>query len=343
MGEQNNGHILHWIYCFSLDHCLTTNASSRFDNCRESFSLRDLSDCSVFLLDYASEVDVTNCVNCQIFIGPVDGPAILDSCHNCNVAVACQQFQAKGCSECAFNLFTTIGPTLSGCSNIKVSCWTGAYAGLNAHFAAAHLDPTKNQWNRVYDASATEGQGPNFVLSEAPAEAWVVSIEGAEGGPENPVPSSNGTFPPVDAQSAPLDPADFPTENGSGGPTAADAAAGYEFEAPTTEVARDKLHQRLVAQAKEEADKRTAAQAAAARYLEEFYEKRNSSRDKRIAAGRDQLAKRGSSEIGPEGDSLWEKAISMIDFNAARPGGTDLSRFKSVLFACKERARTLAA
>ena len=276
MGEQNNGHILHWIYCFSLDHCLTTNASSRFDNCRESFSLRDLSDCSVFLLDYASEVDVTNCVNCQIFIGPVDGPAILDSCHNCNVAVACQQFQAKGCSECAFNLFTTIGPTLSGCSNIKVSCWTGAYAGLNAHFAT-------------------------------------------------------------------LDPADFPTENGSGCPTAADAAAGYEFEAPTTEVARDKLHQRLVAQAKEEADKRTAAQAAAARYLEEFYEKRNSSRDKRIAAGRDQLAKRGSSEIGPEGDSLWEKAISMIDFNAARPGGTDLSRFKSVLFACKERARTLAA
>lgn len=284
-------------------------------------------------------------MNCQLFIGPVDGPAILTACQNCNVAVACQQFQAKGCSSCAFNLFTPIGPTLSGCSDIKVSCWTGAYAGLTSHFAAANLDPTKNQWNRVYDASAVEGQSPNFVLSESPSEAWVVTVEGAGGPPENPVSNNgnNATTTPRGGAPAPLDPADFHLENGANGGTAAEIAAGYDYEPPATAGARDKVQERLVAQAKEEAEKRATAQTAAARYLEEFYEKRNSARDTRIAAGRSELAKRGSTESGPEGDSVWEQAISMIDFNAARPGGTDLSRFKSVLFACKERARTLAS
>lgn len=34
--------------------------------------------------------------------GPVDGPAIFDGCNNCQVAVACQQFQAKNCSQIEF-------------------------------------------------------------------------------------------------------------------------------------------------------------------------------------------------------------------------------------------------
>lgn len=323
---------------------------------RESFSLRDLADCSVYLLDYTSEVDVTNCVNCQIFIGPVDGPAIFDSCQNCNVAVACQQFQAKGCADCVFGLYCATVPTISGSSSIKVSCWSGAYAGLNSQFASANLDPTKNQWNKIYDASAVNDQPPNFVLIEDAAEPWEVTVEGIDGPAENPVPGPVGAA--VDdisngLQNASLDPVNavFPSENGNNNddnadtaegtatqnPSAADAAAGYDYEPPSTEVARDRLQERLSAQSKEEAEKRAAVQAAAARYLEDFYEKRNSSRDARIARGRDELARRGSSEAGPEGESVWEQAISMVDFNAARPGGMDLSRFKSVLFACKER------
>ncbi|KAG7671141.1 hypothetical protein KSW81_003280 [Nannochloris sp. 'desiccata'] len=313
-------------------------------------------------MDYTSEVDVTNCVNCQIFIGPVDGPAIFDSCQNCNVAVACQQFQVKGCTDCAFGLYCATVPTISGCSSIKVSCWSGAYAGLNAHFASANLDPTKNQWNKIYDASAVNDQPPNFVLNEDAAEPWEVTVEGADGPAENPVPGPVAAAPVVTTvavedisnglQNASLDPlkAVFPSENGNNNnnntgategtttqnSSAADAA-GYDYEPPSTEVARDQLQERLSAQSREEAEKRAAAQAAAARYLEEFYEKRNSSRDARIAQGRDELARRGSTEAGPEGESVWEKAISMVDFNAARPGGIDLSRFKSVLFACKEK------
>ncbi len=286
----------------------------------------------------------------------MDGPAIFDACQNCNVAVACQQFQAKGCTDCAFGLYCATVPSISGCSSIKVSRWSGAYAGLNSHFAAANLDPTKNQWNKIYDGSAVNDQPPNFVLNEDAAEPWEVAVEGAEGPAENPVPGPVAAAAAVDdisngLQNASLDSANvaFPSENGNdnsnsgeANPSAADAAASYDYEPPATEVARDQLQERLSSQAREESDKRAAAQAAAARYLEEFYQKRNASRDARIAQGRDELARRGSTEAGPEGESLWEQAISMVDFNAARPGGTDLSRFKSVLFACKERGTSTA-
>ena len=39
----------------------------------------------------------------------------------------------------------------------------------------------------------------------------------------------------------------------------------------------------------------------------------------------------------PEGDTEWEKALSMINFNFPRSAGTDLSRFKSVLFSAKSK------
>ena len=299
----------------------------------------------MYLLDYASEVEITNCSNCQLFIGPVDGPAIFDSCHNCNVAVSSQQFQAKSCGSCAFGLYCATSPSLSNCSDIKISCWSGAYAGLSAHFAAANLDPTKNQWNKVYDGSAGTVE-PNFVIIETAAEPWEVTV--IEGTPENPVPAPSAAAAapaaavmmeelaaPVEDEviAAAVEPL---MENGTANNNS--HAQPIVVDTPATAVARDALQERLASQAREEAEKKAAAQAAASQFLAEFYEERNASRDKRIAAGRDELARRSSGEAGPEGESVWEKAISMIDFNAARPGGTDLSRFKSVLIRCKERA-----
>lgn len=40
---------------------------------------------------------------------------------------------------------------------------------------------------------------------------------------------------------------------------------------------------------------------------------------------------------GPEGDTEWEKAVNLINFNFTRPSGTDLSRFKNVLFSAKSK------
>ena len=44
---------------------------------RESVVLKDLKDCSVYLLDYSGEVEVTNVQDSQIFIGEPSNPCAL--------------------------------------------------------------------------------------------------------------------------------------------------------------------------------------------------------------------------------------------------------------------------
>lgn len=319
--------------------------------------MKNLEECSVFILDYTSEVEVTNCSNCQIFIGPVDGPAIFDGCTNCQVAVACQQFQAKNCDRIEYGLYCATQPSLNGCTGITIGCWAGAYPGLTSHFMAANLDPKANNWIKVYDASAEEGAPANFQLVEGPpAQYWEVPLEG-EGLCENPVPAADGSMyqaaPDGGAEAAtsadPL-PAQPLPENGfadefmgshpdstslEGPPTGMlDQNTG---EHPRVAAAKKKLQERLAEQSKYEAEQKAEIVQAAGRYLESFYEQRNKAKDDRIKATREQLEGRGNGEHGPEGATEWERTTSIIDFNLTRPNGTDLSRFKSVLFACKSK------
>lgn len=179
--------------------------------------------------------------------------------------------------------------------------------------------------------------------------AWEAPlVDGLSGEPENPVPPTTTAAPLAafahdafhheNSAGSAVQNGDFHATTGiAQQQTAAEAAAGYDVDMPTTADARNKLQQRLAAQAKEETEKKSKLQQTAAQYLTSFYEERNATRDKRIASGRDELQRRGSAEVGPEGATVWERAISMIDFNMSRPSGSDLTRFKSVLFSCKER------
>lgn len=51
----------------------------------------NLVDCEVHLMDYTAQVQVDDCINCKIFIGPVVGSAFFRDCSNCTVTVACNQ------------------------------------------------------------------------------------------------------------------------------------------------------------------------------------------------------------------------------------------------------------
>lgn len=153
-------------------------------------TIQNCTDCQVYLLDHSSEVEVIDCVNCTIFIGPVDGPAIFEGCSNCQVAVASQQFQAKGCHDCSFGLYSATGPTLSQCKGICISPWCGSYSHLDAHFQSANLDPKKNQFSNVYDASQVDGALPNFTVVMEPGEPWVVSEECDS--------TKEGSYPPLE-------------------------------------------------------------------------------------------------------------------------------------------------
>ena len=65
-------------------------------------------------------------------------------------------------------------------------------------------------------------------------------------------------------------------------------------------------------------------------------QKRNTTKGQRSKENRQSLDRLATGK-GPEGDTEWEKAISLINFGFSRPSGSDLSRFKNVLFAAKSR------
>jgi transposase len=64
-------------------------------------------------------------------------------------------------------------------------------------------------------------------------------------------------------------------------------------------------------------------------------QKRNAVKGKRTQENR--AAEKQIAVDGPQGDTEWEKAISLINFGFPRPNGSDLSRFKSVLFSAKAK------
>eukprot|EP00890_Picochlorum_soloecismus_P000365 jgi/Picsp_1/1329/NSC_04809-R1_protein xrp2 len=296
----------------------------------DGFVLKNLRDCTVFLLDYTSEVEVSDCENCQIFIGPVDGPALFQGCRNCHVSSASQQFQAKECACCDFGLYCATGPTLTSCQQITIGCWSGAYAGLGTHFSKANLDPSKNDFGKVYDASQVEGQEMNYKLVMEPQPAWVVDVEGLSAElAENPVLGPDGLpqIPrnPENGTKTVEDHRNNDTKSKDSSPNGVPSAAGAPLGLPD----------RIAHQAAFEAEEKRKTREAAANYLKDFYSRRNASKDERIKLGREaSLERQSSTTTGPEGNGKWQRTVSMIDFTLSRPTGTDLSRFKSILMGC---------
>ena len=62
---------------------------------------------------------------------------------------------------------------------------------------------------------------------------------------------------------------------------------------------------------------------------------RNNRVQSRAKQNRD--TEQGITVAGLEGKTEWDKAVNLVNFNFSRPNGTDLSRFKNVLFSAKSK------
>ena len=57
--------------------------------------------------------------------------------------------QVRNSSSTEFGLYCATKPTIEHSSDLRFTCWMGAYPGLTEHFDKANLDPKSNQWNKV--------------------------------------------------------------------------------------------------------------------------------------------------------------------------------------------------
>ena len=63
------------------------------------------------------------------------------------LCVRCAQVRNSTSTE--FGLYCATKPTIEHSSDLRFTCWMGAYPGLTEHFEKANLDPKSNQWNKV--------------------------------------------------------------------------------------------------------------------------------------------------------------------------------------------------
>jgi hypothetical protein len=135
----------------------------------DSVLIKNCTGAHVYLLDHSSDVEVVGCRNCEIYVTrPVDGPALFEGCVDCRVVLASQQFQARQCQDCSFGIYCVTGPALSNCSRIKISPWSGD--------KVTNLDPTKNQFLNVYDASQADGEERNFAICFDPVQVMILDV-----------------------------------------------------------------------------------------------------------------------------------------------------------------------
>jgi len=151
-----------------------------------------------------------------------------------------------------------------------------------------------------------------------------VPLDSAFSEPENPVPFSssgngNGAFASPPLSSVP---------NGH-----QPEFAEPESEHPKLTAINAKLRDRQEAQESREKEVKTDLVKKASTYLEDFYKNRTHRIEERSKRNKD--TERGLTVAGLEGDTHWEKTVNLVNFNFTRPSGTDLTRFKNVLFSAK--------
>ena len=46
------------------------------------FCIMNLTNCSVYIMDYMAQIFIDDCSDCKIFLGPVEGSVFVRNCHN---------------------------------------------------------------------------------------------------------------------------------------------------------------------------------------------------------------------------------------------------------------------
>lgn len=75
----------------------------------QQFIIEDCSDCDIFLFDNCTSVQIDECVNCRILVGPCQASLFLRNCRKCTVICAVQQFRTRDCVDVDVYLYSATG------------------------------------------------------------------------------------------------------------------------------------------------------------------------------------------------------------------------------------------
>ncbi|TMW58364.1 hypothetical protein Poli38472_009923 [Pythium oligandrum] len=123
----------------------------------QQFLIEACRDCDIFVLDHCTSVQIDDCVNCRIVIGPCNASLFLRNCRDCTLVCAVQQFRTRDCEKIDVYLYSATEPIIETSSQMRFACFPLAYFNLQQQFDAAKFSVWNNRWSEIYNFTPEHG------------------------------------------------------------------------------------------------------------------------------------------------------------------------------------------
>ena len=127
-------------------------------------AIENLQQCKIFLQGVPSSLQIKNLRACILVVGPCSRSVLIDQCHQCEFALACQQLRVHTSTECDFYVHITAQPIIEDCENCRFAPYNVEYASKDEHVRQSGLLWKNDYWNDVRDF--------NHMIPNVPSPNW---------------------------------------------------------------------------------------------------------------------------------------------------------------------------
>ena len=106
---------------------------------------------TIIILDISSQVIITECRNCNIFVAPCIGSVSLRKSEGINLISASSQLRCTDLTNSKAAIYVNTQPALEKTKNLSIGCFFFSYIELPDLFTKAALNVWNNLWSEVHD------------------------------------------------------------------------------------------------------------------------------------------------------------------------------------------------
>jgi hypothetical protein len=139
------------------------------------YRLKNLTNCTVYLLDSFGALRLQGLKNCTIYALTVAGPTYVEQCVNTSVRVVCRQLRIHDCVDVNFKVWTVTGPIIEDCKGMNFGKYDVNYSNehcfddcLTFSGLGAVREKQENAYHEVKDFKWLKNgvKSPNWNLIE---------------------------------------------------------------------------------------------------------------------------------------------------------------------------------
>ncbi|OQS02227.1 hypothetical protein THRCLA_21472 [Thraustotheca clavata] len=117
----------------------------------QQFIIEECKQCSIFLLDHTTSVQIDQCSDCTIFVGPCTSSLFVRDCTRVTLVCIAQQFRTRDCKDMDIWLFSTTAPIIETSSQLRIGCCRSSYFALHDQLDKAKFSIWNNKWSEIFD------------------------------------------------------------------------------------------------------------------------------------------------------------------------------------------------